>query len=112
MEQGLQILTNDSLFEQISDLIEQARSFVASTVNTAMTTTYYGIGRYFNFVYSADEICGYQFSPQCRRNSVATFVVESFTDSYAQQYALCLPDKQLLQAKLKEWIEELENDTN
>ena len=27
---------------------------------------------------------------------------------YAQQYALCLPDKHLLQAKLKEWIDEIE----
>ena len=25
---------------------------------------------------------------------------------YAQQYALCLPDKALLQQKLREWIEE------
>lgn len=36
----------DSLFEQVSKLIEQARSFVASTVNTAMTATYYEIGRF------------------------------------------------------------------
>ena len=27
---------------------------------------------------------------------------------YAQQYALCLPDKQLLQHKLQEWLNELE----
>ena len=27
---------------------------------------------------------------------------------YAQQYALCLPDKQLLQHKLQEWLDELE----
>ena len=27
---------------------------------------------------------------------------------YAQQYALCLPDKQLLQQKLREWIAEFE----
>jgi len=27
---------------------------------------------------------------------------------YAQQYALYLPDKQLLQQKLKQWIEEEE----
>ena len=30
---------------------------------------------------------------------------------YAQQYALCLPDKHLLQAKLKEWIDEIEEKT-
>ena len=30
------------------------------------------------------------------------------TNIYAQQYALCLPDKTLLQAKLKEWIGEYE----
>ncbi len=30
------------------------------------------------------------------------------TNIYAQQYALCLPDKQLLQSKLQEWLDELE----
>ena len=29
---------------------------------------------------------------------------------YAQQYGLCLPDKTLLQNKLKEWIDEWENE--
>ena len=29
---------------------------------------------------------------------------------YAQQYALCLPDKELLQQKLREWIEEFRKD--
>lgn len=29
---------------------------------------------------------------------------------YAQQYGLCLPDKELLQNKLKEWIDEWENE--
>lgn len=28
---------------------------------------------------------------------------------YAQQYMLCLPDKEVLQAKLREWIQEAEN---
>ena len=30
---------------------------------------------------------------------------------YAQQYALCLPDKKLLKEKLKEWIDEF-NEQN
>ena len=30
------------------------------------------------------------------------------TNIYAQQYALCLPDKTLLQEKMKEWIGEYE----
>ena len=29
---------------------------------------------------------------------------------YAQQYAPCLPDKHLLQTKLKEWIDEIEEN--
>lgn len=29
---------------------------------------------------------------------------------YAQQYALCLPDKELLQQKLREWIDEYRKD--
>lgn len=29
---------------------------------------------------------------------------------YAQQYALCLPDKVLLQQKLREWIEEFRKE--
>ncbi len=36
----------DTLFENISRLIEDARKHVKATVNTAMVYTYYGIGKY------------------------------------------------------------------
>lgn len=36
----------DQLFQQVSHLIAEARSYVAKTVNSAMVTTYYEIGRH------------------------------------------------------------------
>lgn len=38
--------STDQLFEQISHLITEARSYVAKTVNTAMVVTYYEIGHH------------------------------------------------------------------
>ena len=38
----------DQLFEQVSHLIAEARSYVAKTVNSAMVVTYYEIGRHGN----------------------------------------------------------------
>ena len=40
------IQTEDSLFENIAELIENSRKQVAKAVNTAMVYTYYGVGQY------------------------------------------------------------------
>lgn len=46
----------DQLFEQISHLITEARSYVAKTVNTAMVVTYYEIGRHIVKMSSRDRV--------------------------------------------------------
>ena len=47
----------------------------------------------------------------CERKNDALIELTLPTDAniYAQQYALCLPDKALLQQKLREWIAEFKN---
>ena len=41
-----------------------------------------------------------------KNDALVELTLPKDTNIYAQQYALCLPDKALLQKKLKEWIEE------
>lgn len=41
-----------------------------------------------------------------KKDALVELTLPKESNIYAQQYALYLPDKQLLQAKLKEWIEE------
>ncbi|MBO5243990.1 MAG: DUF1016 family protein [Muribaculaceae bacterium] len=43
-----------------------------------------------------------------KNNALVELTLPKESNIYAQQYALYLPDKHLLQAKLKEWIEEQE----
>lgn len=43
-----------------------------------------------------------------KNNSLVELTLPKDANIYAQQYALCLPDKQLLQQKLREWHEEYE----
>lgn len=41
-----------------------------------------------------------------KKDALVELTLPKDSNIYAQQYALYLPDKQLLQAKLREWIEE------
>jgi hypothetical protein len=41
-----------------------------------------------------------------KNDALVELTLPEDTNVYAQQYALCLPDKVLLQQKLREWIEE------
>jgi hypothetical protein len=41
-----------------------------------------------------------------KNDALVELTLPEDTNVYAQQYALCLPDKALLQQKLREWIEE------
>ena len=128
----------EQLAKRIEALVVDARMKIASTVNVAMVYTYFEVGRYIiedeqggkvraeygkgvlkrvserlterlskgwsvdtlenarNFynIYAKSE-------PVVRKSDVANV--------YAQQYALCLPDKALLQQKLREWIAEFKN---
>ena len=45
-----------------------------------------------------------------KKDALVELTLPKDSNIYAQQYALYLPDKQLLQAKLREWIEEQEID--
>lgn len=42
-----------------------------------------------------------------KNNAVVELTLPKDSNIYAQQYELCLPDKEVLQKKLSEWIEEL-----
>lgn len=44
-----------------------------------------------------------------KNDSVVELTLPKDANIYAQQYELCLPDKDLLQKKLKEWVEEYES---
>ena len=43
-----------------------------------------------------------------KSDSLVKLTLPKDANIYAQQYALCLPDKKLLKEKLKEWISEYE----
>ena len=44
-----------------------------------------------------------------KNDSVVELTLPKDSNIYAQQYALCLPDKALLQQKLMQWAEEFEH---
>lgn len=46
-----------------------------------------------------------------KNSAVVELTLPKDANIYAQQYALCLPQKELLQAKLREWVDEY-NETN
>ena len=43
-----------------------------------------------------------------KKDALVELTLPKDSNIYAQQYALYLPDKKLLQAKLREWLEEQE----
>lgn len=43
-----------------------------------------------------------------KKDTLVELTLPKDSNIYAQQYALYLPDKKLLQAKLREWLEEQE----
>lgn len=43
---NVQIISEDTLFENVSKLIEESRKQIAKAVNTTMVYTYYGVGQY------------------------------------------------------------------
>ena len=45
-----------------------------------------------------------------KNDALVELTLPKDTNIYAQQYALCLPDKALLQQKLREWIEEFRKE--
>ena len=45
-----------------------------------------------------------------KNDALVELTLPKDTNIYAQQYALCLPDKAMLQKKLKEWIADYENN--
>ena len=45
-----------------------------------------------------------------KNDALVELTLPKDTNIYAQQYALCLPDKALLQQKLREWIDEFRRD--
>lgn len=45
-----------------------------------------------------------------KNDALVELTLPQDTNIYAQQYALCLPDKTLLQQKLREWIEEFRKE--
>ena len=48
---------------------------------------------------------------ETKNDSLVELTLPKDANIYAQQYALCLPDKKLLKEKLREWIDEF-NETN
>lgn len=46
-----------------------------------------------------------------KNDALVELTLPKDTNIYAQQYALCLPDKSMLQKKLKEWIADYENNS-
>lgn len=46
----------DSLFEHVSKLIDEARKHVKTTIDTTMVYTYYGVGKYIVWMSSKDML--------------------------------------------------------
>jgi len=153
------IKSENNLFDRVASLIENARKKAATTVNSVMVYTYYGVGKYivefeqngkvkadygkqvlinlslkltdkfgegwseetlkkcrkFFTVYvefptpekiltaSTDSVYGVD---QIHNDALVELTLPKDANIYAQQYAVCLPDKKLLQNKLREWIAE------
>lgn len=54
------ISNEDSLFNKVSELIEESRKHIAKAVNIAMVYTYYGIGLYIvNYEQQGNDRAGY-----------------------------------------------------
>lgn len=121
----------EALYDKISMLIESARRQVATTINVAMVYTNYEIGRYivedeqqgaFRAEYGKSTLKelsnrlslqfgnGYSY-PNLKRIR-QFYIVYSKKINSVEPIALCLPNKSLLQRKLKEWIEEFEDKDN
>ena len=49
---------------------------------------------------------------ETKNDSLVELTLPKDANIYAQQYALCLPDKKLLKEKLKEWIDEFNEQNN
>lgn len=128
--------TEDKLFESISQLIEDSRKQIVKAVNTTMVYTYYGVGQYIvEFEQEGNTRAAYgkgvlkrlserltgKYGPGWSYTNLTQFRAFYLTYSnlqtvseelsaniYAQQYALCLPNKEELQNKLSEWVTEFE----
>lgn len=68
-------ITNNSLFEQIKNLIEQTKNNVAVTVNSSLTTMYWNIGKLIN-----DEIL------QNKRAEYGKEIVATLSQQLTKQY--------------------------
>ena len=134
----------DHLFERISRLIEQARSFVVTSVNKAEVRTRFEVGRYifedeqqgeraeygkrvlkklsdkltnrFGKDWTVDTLTRcrkFYMTYSTQRQILATTLPKSQNienEEYASQYQLYLPDKAMLQNKLRQWIDEFNNN--
>ena len=134
----------DHLFERISRLIEQARSFVVTSVNKAEVRTRFEVGRYifedeqqgeraeygkrvlkklsdkltnrFGKDWTVDTLTRcrkFYMTYSAQRQILATTLPKSQNienEEYASQYQLYLPDKAMLQNKLRQWIDEFNNN--
>ena len=125
------IKREDALFGHISKLIDEAHKHVKTTVNTTMVYTYYGVGKYIvedeqqgyeRAAYGkkvlkvlSDKLClkygeGWSYS-NLRQIRQFYLAYANLTDGVCQiQFDLSFPNKALLQAKVKEWIEEFEEN--
>lgn len=155
----------DSLFEHVSKLIDEARKHVKTTIDTTMVYTYYGVGKYIvedeqqgetrakygktvlrnlsekltkrygkgwsvetltaarkfyqiysegkiaNTVYEIQENADIHFTLSWSHYLILMRIAnQNERNIYASAYRLYLPDKALLQAKVKEWIAEFEEN--
>ena len=78
-------------------MIEESRKQVAKAVNIAEVYTKFEIGRFKN-------------RKHCLPNSKHLYSVSQVCFELESQYELYLPEKQELQAKLKSWIDEFEEN--
>lgn len=94
--------------KRIERLVTDARARVARTVNITEVITKYEIGRIIVDVVQNWSVR--QLQRQYNSSLYERLALSRDKDAnvYAQQYALYLPDKRTLQAKLKEWIDELD----
>jgi hypothetical protein len=118
--------TKDNLFEEISHLIEEARQHVKKAVNTAMVYTYYNIGKHIvENEQNNNQRAAYgkkvlqQLSCRLTDRFGKGWSVETLTKcrKFYRAYSISsdgqtksLPNKELLQAKVNEWIEEFEEN--
>ena len=82
------------LAEKIEILVTEARKKVASVANTAQ-------------VYTKSKTVFWKLDVNMENSATSQ---RKLLEDRNQQYALCLPDKTLLQQKLREWIEEFRKE--